>query len=240
MLLRTGTRREIELQGFTLIELLIVIAIILILIAIALPNFLEAQIRAKVTRAHGELRSIKTAIETYNLDWNRYPPTQYFEATQFSPPTDINRYSIMQLTTPGEYIPFLLDPFQPPIGEPLLACSAKIYCDCDYPSAMNGLFNKFTDLLYGRSYLYATQYSVRQYKEWTLCADFMKTQGVEYVILSVGPDGIWSQNTETGGQPKKCQGWGYRSDCCGECMYYSPTNGTKSIGDIVVQNNNLN
>ncbi len=35
--------------GFTLIELLIVIAIILILIAIALPNFMEAQMRAKVT-----------------------------------------------------------------------------------------------------------------------------------------------------------------------------------------------
>ncbi|MBW7937580.1 MAG: prepilin-type N-terminal cleavage/methylation domain-containing protein, partial [Candidatus Omnitrophica bacterium] len=34
--------------GFTLIELLIVIAIILILISIALPNFLEAQMRAKV------------------------------------------------------------------------------------------------------------------------------------------------------------------------------------------------
>jgi len=38
-------------KGFTLIELLIVIAIILILIAIALPNFLEAQIRARMTRA---------------------------------------------------------------------------------------------------------------------------------------------------------------------------------------------
>ncbi|MBE7490114.1 prepilin-type N-terminal cleavage/methylation domain-containing protein [bacterium] len=36
-------------SGFTLIELLIVIAIILILISIALPNFLEAQLRAKVT-----------------------------------------------------------------------------------------------------------------------------------------------------------------------------------------------
>ncbi|MCA9437110.1 MAG: prepilin-type N-terminal cleavage/methylation domain-containing protein [Candidatus Omnitrophica bacterium] len=53
-------------SGFTLIELLIVIAIILILIAIALPNFLEAQIRARVTKANGELRSIATALFDYN------------------------------------------------------------------------------------------------------------------------------------------------------------------------------
>jgi len=53
-------------KGFTLIELLIVIAIILILIAIALPNFLEAQIRARVTKANGELRSLATALFDYN------------------------------------------------------------------------------------------------------------------------------------------------------------------------------
>ncbi|NUN94940.1 MAG: prepilin-type N-terminal cleavage/methylation domain-containing protein [Candidatus Omnitrophica bacterium] len=60
-------------RGFTLIELLIVIAIILILIAIALPNFLEAQIRARVTKAKGEIRSLKIAMESYNLDFKVYP-----------------------------------------------------------------------------------------------------------------------------------------------------------------------
>src|SRR3990172_4845761 len=60
-------------KGFTLIELLIVIAIILILIAIALPNFLEAQIRAKVTRAKGEIRSLAFAMEAYYLDFKAYP-----------------------------------------------------------------------------------------------------------------------------------------------------------------------
>ncbi len=49
-------------KGFTLIELLIVIAIILILIAIALPNFLEAQERARVVRANGHLRTMETAV----------------------------------------------------------------------------------------------------------------------------------------------------------------------------------
>jgi len=48
-------------KAFTLIELLIVIAIIIILIAIALPNFLEAQIRARATKATAELRIIGTA-----------------------------------------------------------------------------------------------------------------------------------------------------------------------------------
>ena len=60
-------------EGFTLIELLIVIAIILILIAIALPNFLEAQIRAKVTKVKAELRTAATALEAYQVDWRAYP-----------------------------------------------------------------------------------------------------------------------------------------------------------------------
>jgi prepilin-type N-terminal cleavage/methylation domain-containing protein len=55
-------------RGFTLIELLIVIAIILILIAIALPNFLEAQIRAKTAKAYGEMRSLATAIEALRTE----------------------------------------------------------------------------------------------------------------------------------------------------------------------------
>jgi prepilin-type N-terminal cleavage/methylation domain-containing protein len=60
-------------KGFTLIELLIVIAIILILIAIALPNFLEAQIRAKVARLKGDVRTMVIAAESYQVDMGQYP-----------------------------------------------------------------------------------------------------------------------------------------------------------------------
>lgn len=60
-------------KGFTLIELLIVVAIIAILAAIAVPNFLEAQVRSKASRVKADLRSLATAIESYYVDNNSYP-----------------------------------------------------------------------------------------------------------------------------------------------------------------------
>ena len=59
--------------GFTLIELLIVVAIIAILAAIAVPNFLEAQMRAKISRTKADMRSMATATEAYRVDNNQYP-----------------------------------------------------------------------------------------------------------------------------------------------------------------------
>jgi prepilin-type N-terminal cleavage/methylation domain-containing protein len=60
-------------RGFTLIELLIVVAIIAILAAIAVPNFLEAQTRAKVSRCKADMRSTATGVEAYCVDNNKYP-----------------------------------------------------------------------------------------------------------------------------------------------------------------------
>ena len=61
-------------KGFTLIELLIVVAIIGILAAIAIPNFLNAQVRAKVAREKSEIRTLVNCIEEYMVDNNVYPP----------------------------------------------------------------------------------------------------------------------------------------------------------------------
>ncbi len=64
-------------KGFTLIELLIVVAIIAILAAIAVPNFLEAQTRARVATVLSDMRAVNVAIESYVIDRNTRPSAYY-------------------------------------------------------------------------------------------------------------------------------------------------------------------
>jgi len=104
-------------KAFTLIELLIVVAIIAILAAIAVPNFLEAQTRAKVSRFMSDLRSTATAQEAYAVDHNRYPPPDTYPAgadesiTGSSHPSNLagaaEGYASRRLTTPVAYLTVL-------------------------------------------------------------------------------------------------------------------------------------
>ena len=68
-------------KGFSLIELLIVVAIILIIAAIAIPAFVRSKIAANETSAVASLRDINTSEVTYN---NTYPGT-YASLTQLGP-----------------------------------------------------------------------------------------------------------------------------------------------------------
>ncbi len=65
-------------KGFTLIELMIVVVIIGILAALAIPRFMAASKKAKVSEARTVLKSIYTAAETYYQENGLYPGTGQF------------------------------------------------------------------------------------------------------------------------------------------------------------------
>ena len=83
-------------NAFTLIELLIVVAIIGILAAIAVPNFLNAQVWARVSRVLSDQRNIGTALDMYQIDQSAFPDFHTF-------PVFATR-GVPELTTPVAYI----------------------------------------------------------------------------------------------------------------------------------------
>lgn len=96
---------KIRTSGFTLIELLIVVAIIAILAAIAVPNFLEAQTRAKISRARADMRTITTGLESYHIDNNCYPKNNNLSwALSFGSTHPRMLPTLERLTTPIAYL----------------------------------------------------------------------------------------------------------------------------------------
>lgn len=80
-------------KAFTLIELLIVVCIIAILAVIAVPNFLEAQTRAKVSRVMADMRTEALALEAYSVDYN-VAPLDTPQAISWGSKTNFNYFDI--------------------------------------------------------------------------------------------------------------------------------------------------
>lgn len=218
-------------SGFTLIELLIVIAIILILIAIALPNFLEAQMRAKVVRSQGDSRSLGIAIESFRIDrrtmlvdfWDEGHPValQRLRKWNFCSPFRLDdevrnqKCILANLTSPAKYIHAIPD--DPFLGTVTDTSSRLV-------QALNGTY------FYGDNdpEIKNTGSKTRDYDNnfAALWPGNAERQGLlplregQWALLGMGPD---STAEELGGSEI------FRG------MPYSPTNGTKSRGDIVTR-----
>ncbi len=122
--------RSYTQRGFTLIELLIVVAIIGILAAIAVPNFLNAQIRAKVSRTYADERALSNAIEMYQMDIGAYPPED-FEGNEVR-----NFNKLIRLTTPISYMSSIpRDPFNQVSDSPLFPEPPIPYATYHYTSS---------------------------------------------------------------------------------------------------------
>ncbi len=119
-------------EAFTLIELLIVVAIIGILAAIAVPNFLNAQVRAKVARAEADMRGLKTAIEAYQLDHNAY-----IAGFRTPNPASLTQ-RLSPLTTPVSYYSNIPDD---PFFNQMAAVNPDFYDTYDYLDAASSQNN---------------------------------------------------------------------------------------------------
>jgi len=214
-------------RAFTLIELLIVVAIIGILAAIAVPNFLNAQMRAKISRAVADMRSLKTGVEQLRLDrgillidfWDDDMPEgqkrlkEDFQGLSGAHNDRGGTAGIwVPLTTPVAYMSSIpVDPFFSPalgddvksnlIPQDIIPPYAYMYTDEDpkIPGADIGLgfFTPGSAL--------ALRTGTKPLKEG------------EYVVIGAGPDARRGAYTTDMGYP------------------YDSSNGLTSFGDIVVR-----
>ncbi len=219
------------IEGFTLIELLIVIAIILILIAIALPNFLEAQVRAKVTASRSNMRSIETAMHSLYLDLGSIHPD--YNDFGNAPMNDL--VARVRARIPG------------PTGcshpQRVCSCRAPIFLPAGY-NDIDFVADRFDFYAPGVHCPLTTPISYmgdaevadpfgrgvvpHGYDSYPFSKNGQLTGTLAYgAVFGIGPDGIagdWLRDTP---YTVDVDGDGLR-----EGLPYSPTNGTTSHGDF--------
>jgi general secretion pathway protein G len=113
-------------KGFTLVELMIVIIILAILTAIAVPSYMVLRNRARVAAAQSEMKNIATAFEMYNADWDQYPPAETWveevEGTAIVVNLDGNAYMDPVPTEDPWANDYVYDEGAPAAGEYTLTC----------------------------------------------------------------------------------------------------------------------
>jgi type II secretion system protein G len=198
--------------AFTLIELLIVVAIIAILAAIAVPNFLEAQTRSKVSRVKADMRSMAVAVEAYAVDERKYP----FDAPGTFDSL-LKRPELAVLTTPISYMTSIPeDAFRRASGADSALGDLR-----KYPQYIE--YHRFTQETASSGQVLTSIWLGQGSVNYQLVPN-----SFSYAFKSLGPDRI--QGPALNGQELFYSFW--KAPFTFKEHTYDPTNGTVSNGDI--------
>ncbi|MBI1290606.1 prepilin-type N-terminal cleavage/methylation domain-containing protein [bacterium] len=214
--------------AFSLIELLVAVAIIAILAAIAVPNFLAAQVRSKVARTSSDLRTISVALEAYAVTGGDYPGCNAWglcgaRASQPGDPEILER-----LSTPTAYLTdaFIKSPFRAiRFSGPHILGVGDINTDLgtwpwqDYSAPEAPLYGCYFYSAVGADSSTAT--GLNRARVDVVRADRIKATA--YILQSPGP---MQAIINTGGViPNAAPDYVSR-------LVYDPTNGTSSFGNL--------
>ena len=201
-------------RAFTLIELLIVVAIIAILAAIAVPNFLEAQVRSKVSRLMNDMRTAAVAVEAYVVDHHGPPLGYHYLSHVVGIPwtrSQAEGQPWIMLTTPIAYLssapadPFALFKHGLPVGQGGMQ-NAYMFESTFYREHRNR--SPSAERAFGAGH----HWCVYSWGPGTVLQDFGGGLAVEDVLTLPGYNPNW---------------------------LYDATNGTKSIGILVRTNQGM-
>lgn len=214
-------------KAFTLIELLIVVAIIAILAAIAVPNFLEAQTRAKASRTKSDMRTLATGLEAYAVDHNTYPNAHSFGTALFPttvPAGDSSAFRVLErITTPIAYVTSISsDPFK-------LESRVSDQTAAGLVNAEPDPLNQATDMAAkSNSYIYQAFNSFQRYvfPPDRFSNPDLDRKPTAWVLHSAGPDSTYHN---LGGVLANDRAASLEHTIN---LIYDPTNGTISFGSI--------